>query len=63
VIFVGDNVSWSQKTMPAYVSSEIVPDWQTALTVLNKHLSEQSVVLVKGSNGVGLKNLVQEVAE
>lgn len=63
VIFVGENVKWSQKTMPAYVSSEVVPDWQAALTILNQYLNDQAVVLIKGSNGVGLKNLVQEVAE
>lgn len=63
VIFVGENVKWSQKTVPVYVSSEIVPDWQAALTVLNLQLKEQAVVLVKGSNGIGLKNLVQEIAE
>ncbi len=63
VIFVGENVKWSQKTVPSYLSTELVPDWKTAVTVLQSHLNEQSIVLVKGSNGMGLKNLVADVVE
>lgn len=58
VILVGDMVKWMKKTAPAGLSVEIVPNWQAAVETLQHQLSEESVVLVKGSNGVGLRNLV-----
>lgn len=63
VVFVGDNVKWAQKTMPAYVTCDIVPNWQAAVECLEKRLDKEAVVLVKGSRSIGLDNLVREVAE
>ncbi len=63
VVLVGENVKWAQKTLPAYVTYDIVPNWKSAIECLSKKLDKESVVLVKGSNSIGLDNLVTEVAE
>jgi UDP-N-acetylmuramyl pentapeptide synthase len=63
VVLVGENVKWAQKTMPAYVTCDIVPNWKAAIDCLTKKLDKETVVLVKGSRSVGLDNLVREVAE
>lgn len=63
VVLVGENIKWAQKTLPAFVSYDIVPNWKKAVECLNKKLEDESIVLVKGSNSIGLKNLVSEVAE
>lgn len=62
VILVGSMVQWTKKTMPVNLTVEQVPTWQDALTALEKSLDKDSVVLVKGSRGMGLKNLVDSVA-
>lgn len=63
VVLVGDNVKWAQKTMPTYVTCEVVPTWKQALSCLTARLTNECVVLVKGSNSLGLENLVREVTE
>ena len=63
VVLVGENVRWAQKTMPTYVTSEVVSTWKQALSCLATRLDRECVVLVKGSNSLGLDNIVREVTE
>jgi UDP-N-acetylmuramoyl-tripeptide--D-alanyl-D-alanine ligase len=63
VILVGDMVKWIKKTAPLGLAIEVVPDWQAAVDLLKNQLSQESVVLVKGSNGIGLRNLVDVFAQ
>ena len=58
VILVGDMIKWTQKTVPLHLTIDIVPDWQGAVTKLKEQLDDESLVLIKGSQGVGLRNLV-----
>ena len=37
--------------------------WQDALAMVKTDLKDDSVVLVKGSNGIGLSNLVQAMTQ
>ncbi len=61
LILVGSHVEWTRKTSPTGITIEMVPHWKDALTVVRTRLSSESVVLVKGSRGIGLNNLVQEL--
>lgn len=63
VILVGSMVQWTKKTLPMGMKATIVPTWQDAVKELEGMLGDESCVLVKGSNGVGLLNLVRAVAE
>lgn len=63
VILVGDMVKWTKKTAPVGVEVQMVPTWNAAIDILKDKLSQESVVLVKGSNGVGLRNLVEVFTE
>ena len=63
VVFVGENVKWAQKTLPPFITSELVANWQEAKQLLQKHLEKKVTLLVKGSESMGLGNLVDEVAE
>jgi UDP-N-acetylmuramoyl-tripeptide--D-alanyl-D-alanine ligase len=58
LILVGDMVKWTKKTVPVTVVVEMVPTWQDAIAKLQEKLSHESVVLVKGSRGMALNNLV-----
>lgn len=58
VILVGDMVKWTKKTLPVSVHVEVVATWQEAIPKLTERLSQESVVLVKGSRGMQLNNLV-----
>ena len=62
VILVGDLVKWTEDWLPTGVSATRVATWQQAVEVLEKQLAPESLVLVKGSLGVGLGNLVQEIS-
>lgn len=63
VILVGSHVVWTKKTVPLGVKVDMVANWQEAVPYLQEKLALESIVLVKGSNGMGLSNLVQEFAE
>lgn len=63
VILVGSLVQWTHKTVPVGITAEIVPDWQAAVDALNKQLDSESLVLVKGSRGMQLNNLVDAVTQ
>lgn len=63
VILVGDLVKWTKVTMPVTLSYEHVPTWQAAVTCVEKRLDSETVILVKGSLGMGLSHLVTEFTE
>ena len=63
VVLVGEHVKWTLKTIPVGLTFEIVPTWHEAITCLEKKLNQESIVLVKGSRGVGLDNLVKKISE
>jgi len=63
VLFVGDQVKWAQKTVPVGISFSMVSTWKDAVSYLRDKMEPESIVLVKGSNGVGLTNLVRELAD
>jgi len=61
VILVGNMVQWTKKTLPAGLPIEHVVDWKQAVDVLKECLSDDSIVFVKGSRGMQLNKLVDEV--
>lgn len=63
LILVGTTVEWTKKTVPFGVSCEVAKDWQEAVTKLEERLDAQSLVLVKGSNGIQLGKLVDHFCE
>lgn len=63
VILVGSMVHWTKKTLPFGLTADIVPTWQEAVAKLEGKLNKESTVLVKGSFGVGLSNIVDTIAE
>ncbi len=60
IILVGDFVSWTKKTAPVSVETEMVKDWQEAVRVVENELVNEPLVLVKGSHAIGLHNLVEK---
>ncbi len=60
VILVGSMVKWTNKTVPLGLSVEMVPSWQDAVEKLHQQVDKESTILVKGSLGVGLGNLVKK---
>lgn len=61
LILVGSMVKWTKKTVPVGLKVDLVPDWQGAVKKLQETLSDESMILVKGSRATGLDNLVKEV--
>lgn len=60
VLLVGDLVQWTHKTLPLGIEVVRVKNWQEAQNTLPQVIGDQeSVILVKGSLGVGLLNLVE----
>lgn len=62
VILVGDMMKWTKKTMPLGLTVVHVPNWKDAVELLEQTVDGKSVILVKGSRGMGLNNLVSSVA-
>jgi UDP-N-acetylmuramoyl-tripeptide--D-alanyl-D-alanine ligase len=62
VILVGNMVQWIQETVPVGTHVDIVSSWQDAVDLLDKKLNKESLVLVKGSLGIGLGSLVDELS-
>lgn len=58
VILVGNLVKWIEKALPVGIEIERVQTWQEATQLLSHLPKEEHMILVKGSNGVGLLNLV-----
>ena len=63
VILVGTLVEWTKKTVPVGLPIEHVANWQEAVKLLEKNLSNDSLILVKGSHSLGLDNLVDVMAD
>ncbi len=63
VIFVGSLVSWAKKTLPSNISCQLAVDWQEALNLLKQQISDESVILIKGSRAIKLDKLVDEIAK
>jgi UDP-N-acetylmuramoyl-tripeptide--D-alanyl-D-alanine ligase len=62
VILVGSLVEWTKKTIPVGLPVEHVANWQEATNILQNSLTNDSLILVKGSRMVGLDNLVNSMA-
>lgn len=60
VILVGTMVQETYKKLPVHVTVDIVPTWQEAAQKLEGKLEQESLILVKGSRGMALDNLVQK---
>ncbi|HZW61614.1 MAG TPA: cyanophycin synthetase, partial [Candidatus Babeliales bacterium] len=63
LILVGSMVKWTKKTAPVGLTVDVVPTWKEAIEQLKERLGQEAIVLVKGSRGVGLNNLVEAVTE
>ncbi|MBA3953897.1 UDP-N-acetylmuramoyl-tripeptide--D-alanyl-D-alanine ligase [Candidatus Dependentiae bacterium] len=63
VILVGDLVQWTKKTLPVGLTHEHVASWQEAVDCVKVRLDREAVILVKGSRGVGLTNLVTQLVD
>lgn len=63
IVLVGNHVEWTKKTVPFGVVIDHVKSWQEALPILEKETQDDSLILVKGSNGMGLKNLVNALTQ
>ena len=63
VILVGDLVKWTKATVPVGITFEHVPTWKEAVSSLKKRLDKEAAILVKGSLGMHLDNLVVELTE
>jgi UDP-N-acetylmuramoyl-tripeptide--D-alanyl-D-alanine ligase len=63
VVLVGNFVKWTKSTLPVGLTCEHVPNWQAASDCLKKKLDREAVILVKGSLGMSLSNLVTELVE
>ncbi len=59
IILVGSLVHWVKKNVPLGVETVMVASWEDAQTYFDT-LDKSSILLVKGSNGVGLLNLVKK---
>ncbi|MFI5333385.1 MAG: UDP-N-acetylmuramoyl-tripeptide--D-alanyl-D-alanine ligase [Candidatus Babeliales bacterium] len=58
VVLVGDMMKWAKKTIPVGLTVVTVANWQEAIIYLEGALAQESLVLVKGSRGMGLTNVV-----
>ncbi len=61
VILVGSLVEWTKKTLPVGVSMEHVANWKEAVNVLQEKMSNENLILVKGSRVLGLDKLINEM--
>lgn len=61
VVLVGDLVKWTKTTLPMGLSFDHVVDWKMALECLKPKIKKEVTILVKGSLGMSLGNLVKEL--
>lgn len=61
VIFVGKHIKAAEQAIPHTLPATSVANWQEAVDELQRYLEPDVAVLVKASNGVGLKNLVEKI--
>lgn len=58
LILVGTQMQFMHKVVPVGIQVEMVPSWQEAIERLKYTLENDAVVLIKGSNGMQLHNVV-----
>ena len=68
VVFVGNHIKAAEKTIPVGIPFSAVAHWQEAIIEIKRYLEQAGLennlaILVKASNGVGLKNLVESIVE
>lgn len=63
LILVGEHVKWIEKTAPLGMTIEKARSWQDAVSKLSATLEDDAVVLVKGSRGMQLQNVVAEFVD
>lgn len=63
LILVGEQVKWIEKTAPLGITVEKVPSWHNAVSKLSATLGDDAVVLVKGSLGMQLHNVVAKFVD
>ncbi len=63
LILVGDQVKWIEKTAPHGITIEKVVSWEDAVSKLSATLEDHAVVLVKGSRGMQLQNVVAKFVD
>ena len=63
VILVGSLVKWTKKTLPVTVKVALVPTWKDAIKKLEGKLAKDNLILVKGSFGMQLDNVVHHFAK
>lgn len=63
IILVGSMVLWTKKALPVGASVDVVASWHEACALLEEKISDESLVLVKGSHATGLHNLAESMSE
>lgn len=63
VIFVGEHSKLALKTMPLHLHAQVVRTWQEARQLLESYLDKKPLILVKGSRGMQLDQLVNNLCE
>lgn len=63
LILVGSKTKSIAKTAPLFAKSIWLSSWQDAYSYLQQLPLENNLILIKGSNGVGLLNLVNKLVE
>lgn len=61
VVLVGKEVAWTKKTVPFGLSVHHVATWSEAQALARELVGEHGCLLVKGSQRIGLRNLVDEL--
>ena len=62
IVLVGDLVQWTKKTIPVNCIVHYAATWQEAVKILQNSIPNNTSILVKGSRGVGLCNLVEQIS-
>ncbi|MCL4360997.1 UDP-N-acetylmuramoyl-tripeptide--D-alanyl-D-alanine ligase [Candidatus Dependentiae bacterium] len=63
VIFVGEMVKLSSKTLPENIKAEYVGNWSQALELLKQKIEPEVLVLVKGSRSIQLNKIVENISQ
>lgn len=58
LILVGTMTEWTEKTVPVSLPVQRVKSWKEAQELLQQELKDESMILVKGSNGLHLSNII-----
>ncbi len=63
VIFVGKETEAAVKLVPGHVTVTHVPQWTDAIPAVRATLEDNVAVLIKGSQGTNLRNVVKELVQ